>query len=552
MFANDSNDETDCDSSQNAPAWLDSVPVHTLPFSQSLVSKLTYGSIITARQLLDEQDRLDGLAAPSLIADSLLLVRTFAELGEETVRRMSTRSWDLVPQLPLAPPLVLSRISAAPSAAAEILALVSELSERDKMFSLSRLGFLGYPRPTLESLADRAGITRERVRQITTRFTDRVSKWQVRLPRCANLVKQLQTEGGIWHITEVPPELQHPLHALTDLSALGVQPQLFWATGLQAWLTNDGRTTVREYKKAIADRLPQINTYRNQWGAIPVALLTCTKGVSKELAAEIVLSSAVDWVIKDDLVVILNAKSTLARSAFKVIEAVGPIPITELQKGLERQDRFSAPKLHETRLILSKRRDLRILRGDVVAFVDTGDIQSTLTAAQRTAVEVIRNANGVVDNDGYLQAMEGAGFSTPLSSAILREPFVVRLERGVYGLVGDDVERWRVRQAKTARTARFWRSVIRFRRTDHHVQLHYRLTRPCIVSGELPLPPSLGVPRGRWIANFRDGTSSVLKITSGKIRGLKPWMRRANLSIHSCITVTIYEGKRIIRVCGTD
>ena len=93
MFANDSNDGTDCDEPHNELAWLDSVAVHTLPLPHWFVNTLINARIITARQLLHDHDRLSGLAAPVLIAEALLFVRTLAELGEDTVRSMSARSW---------------------------------------------------------------------------------------------------------------------------------------------------------------------------------------------------------------------------------------------------------------------------------------------------------------------------------------------------------------------------------------------------------------------------------------------------------------------------
>ena len=143
---------------------------------------------------------------------------------------------------------------------------------------------------------------------------------------------------------------------------------------------------------------------------------------------------------------------------------------------------------------------------------------------------------------------ELAGIGTALASAILREPFIIRLERAVYGLLGRDVEPGRVRQARNAKAARFWRSLVRFERTGRRVRLDYRLTRPCVVSGELPLPPSMEVSPGRWRTNFPDGTNGGLSIRSTKIHGLRSWMRRAEVAYGSCITIVIDEKRQAIRV----
>ena len=533
-------------------AWLESVPVHTLPFSTKLISTLFYARIITARQLLDEPDRLHGLAAPTLVETAQLFVRTFAELGADTVRSMSARSWDRFPRVPLAPPSVMSKVAGASSPVAEVCALATELPARDGILCLSRLGLCGYPPPTLESLAIRTDLTRERVRQITKRFENEVAEWHIRLPRCAKLVDELRRQVGVLHIMDARSEHRRLLHALVRLSGLGTQPTLYWDTSAKAWMTDDGRNTLRRCKREVKDGLPTIKRLRRRWGAVPMSYLPCAEGVSRALAAQIALPSQVHWTIVDDLVVIPEAKSTLARLARKVIAAVGSVPVTRLQQGLEGTDRFDPPMLDETRLILANHADFRVTESDAIELVGTPDAEPVLTSAERTALAVINKAGGVVDVDGYHQEMERAGISTPLSSAILRSPFIVRLARGVYGLLGHDIEQWKIRQAKNARTARFWRSLVRFERTGQNVRLDYCLTRPCVVSGELPLPPSMEVSPGRWRANFPADINGGLSIRSVKIHGLRSWMRRAGVSCESCVTIIIDENQRIIRVYHTN
>ena len=552
MLENHNGNPADYPPSSARNTWLDSVFLHTLPFPQNLIFRLASTGIVTAQRLLDElghfrdvsaplpvhlASQIDQLRRPTVAA--VLFVRTLATLGANVVRSLSARSWNQNPQVPAPPPSVLSEVANATSPEAEIRALAAELSMRDTDIVLSRLGLIDSP-PTW--------LTERRVKRITTSFKTQISTWHIRLPKCAKLVECLEAQGGTWRASEITPESRPLLNALARLSAVGVQPILYWDSNAQAWMTSKSYNTLGEYKQLIANDLRAIRKLCNRWGAIPLDMLPQMEGVPRAIAAEVALPPTVDWRITGDLVIIPNGESQLVRLARKIIAAIGPIRITHLQEALRRTSNFSPPSCQVTTLILSSHGHFRVSDGDILALVDTVDSHSTLTFADRTALQVIRKAAGVVDRDGFLQELERAGISTSQAVAILRSPYITRLATGVYGLLGDDVDQWRVRHAQHAKEARFRRSLVGHGRELGVVWLRYSATRPCL-SGKLPLPASVATTlRGTWKAEFSDGTTRSISIRGSAISGLRPWMRRASVAHGVGIMVTIHEQTRVIRV----
>lgn len=541
--------------------WLDSVFLHTLPFPPNLISRLASTGIVTAQRFLDELGHLCDVSAPLPVhlarqidqfrrptVAAILFVRTLATLGANVVQSLSARSWNPSPRVPVAPPSVLSEIANASSPEAEIHALAAELGMRDTDIVLSRLGLFDSPRPSLGSIAHRTWLTERRARRITTSFKNQVSTWHIRLPKCTKLVERIEAHGGIKHSSEILPDSQPLLTALAYLSALGVQPTLHWDCDAQAWFTSKSSLHLREYKRLIAKRLPAIRRLCGRWGAVPLDMLPQMKEVPRAVATQVALPSTVDWEIVDDLVVMPNGKSTLVRLASKAIAAIGPIRITQLLDALRGKNGFSPPSVRETKLILSSHGHFRVSEDDTLKLSGTVDSKSMLTSADRTAVEIIRKAAGVVDRDGFLQEMAREGIGTSRASAILRSPYITRLAKGVYGLLGDGVDQWRVRYAQTAKERRFRRSLVDHEQDWDGVWLSYSVTRPCL-SGRLPLPAFLANNlRGTWKAEFSDGTTGSFSITGSTILGLRPWMQRAAVSHGVRIIVTIHEKERIIRL----
>ena len=225
------------------------------------------------------------------------------------------------------------------------------------------------------------------------------------------------------------------------------------------------------------------------------------------------------WAVHRDLVVTPGTKATLTRAVQKALVAVDTVHLGALHSAISVYSRFDVPSIEEFRTILSCHDSFRIDDTDSVSSQVPLDPDSILTAAERAALNAFSEHGGIVDHDAYTHHMREAGVGRELAGAVLRSPFVVRVERAVYTLLGTTVEPWQVQAARHARTARFRRSLISSVEEQSILELHYRLTNPTVSEGRLPLPSSGQLRNGRWSTRFPDGSRGTLVVRDSSIPG---------------------------------
>ena len=404
---------------------------------------------------------------------------------------------------PTAPLVVLWALWNAATPIDEIKALCVGMTDRNRLMVMSRLGALGHPPPTYHVIAKTFGITRARVGQLVNRFVNELTSWSIRLPWCERLLDDVHMRNGLVQLSETDDQLANSLHAIVKLSELGtMSSRLHWNADIESWTNDYGLKNIAQYRALLAANRRAINTQRRQWGAFRLDLLPYSDVIPARVALRLAMpASVVDYHVDNGLVVFPNAKSVLAKTAHKALAALGSLAIPDLHDGIGQHYRLTMPSVDETRDILSIHREFTVDLHDNATLTDTPDVPAVLTTAERTALQILVDADGVVDNDGYLYRMEKAGFRRELAGAVLRAPFITRIERAVYALRGHDIGPGQIQSARLARFNRFRASLVRSEHDSCCLRWHYRVSRPCLQEGRLPLSSSWRPTAGE-VASF--------------------------------------------------
>ena len=451
-----------------------------------------------------------------------------------------------------APGVVLWSMWFATSPIQEVHALAATLTARNRELVLKWLGARNHSPPTHADLGQHYGVSRARVGQIVTRFRDRARDWHIRLPWCERFLERIQASGGVLHSSMVDDRLRAHPHALPRLCGLRkLSAGVEYHEDIASWVTDRGHAIIADYRERTlnSELLRHIKRKRTTWGAYPLSLLPPSRTLPPEQLVKTVTSAdAAPWRLEDGMVVFPGARSTLVRLTRKALAALGTIHIRDLHAGLDRNVRFSPPSSRQLRAILSTHDDFQVSEDGYVAPVNAQDVEVLLTAAEHTALRILRHSNGVVDREGYIHHMISAGFRPELASCVLRSPFISRVERGIYALRGMTMDADRVQLARNAPFHRLRSSLVKVEHRPSRLLLHYRLSPPCLTKGRLPLPSDTRLRPGKWRASFPDGTFAQLTIRAGAIGGLRPWMRRAALVVASSISLAVDTEYRSIAV----
>ena len=293
---------------------------------------------------------------------------------------------------------------------------------------------------------------------------------------------------------------------------------------------------------------PTTRRQLRHWGAFRTSLLPKSGMIPMEMGIHMLATSRrCNWHIKDGLVVLPTASSVLARRASKLLLALTSVTIRDLCKSIQEDGRLAPLTDEETACILKAHDRFRSNRGQVRLVRGTQPLIA-LTSAECAALAVFHRSDGVVDRELYHHSMITAGFQGPLADAVLRSPFIVRIERGIYALRGRSFRPSQIRFAKQASSNRFRRTLVRFTQDNAGAILHYRLTIPSVNTGRLPLPSSVRLQVGDWSTYFPDDTIGMVQVKKSSLRGLRPWMRRAGVSVGSRITLEMNKENRVIHV----
>ncbi len=304
------------------------------------------------------------------------------------------------------------------------------------------------------------------------------------------------------------------------------------------------------YLAELMDVVEPIKRQVRRWGAFRVDQLPKSQVFPTELAIRLLAPNR--EIVHDrqrGLVVVRTPSSVLARRASKILVALESITMLDLCSAIRSDDRFVSLSCEDVSCILKHHSRFRVDRDRVILDRESKPL-ARLTTVEETALSVLRDSNGIVDREYYHHAMSTMKIGKPSADAALRSPFIVRVDPGIYALLGRDCHPKEIGAAKAEKARRFRSTLVRFE-LDQDTGIaffYYRLSIPSIRSGRLPLPSSARVSSGAWTTHFPDGTEGTLQVGSGSLRGLRPWMRRANSSVGSDIVLKVCKNNRVIHV----
>lgn len=422
-----------------------------------------------------------------------------------------------------------------------------------------RFGWDGMPPGTLEDAAKVMRVTRERVRQIESKFKKRVAHaWTPALDRALHVVSTMRFTTA----RDVQDGLREAKLTRTDfpLASLMRTAQLF-GREVPALVERDGVLAPADFSKALTDAQGMARRLTNHWGTTTVAELSSVlaeKGAA--LDEEVVRRSLamIDEVrFLDDernwFWIAGSTRNRLLNYVRKIMSVAGSIGLSELRDGVGRSHRmrgFRPPRAVLARLCadtgLYKVEDDRVFGTETLP--DWRDVLSgneqLLASTLFEHGPVMRRADleELVVRDG---GMSRASFYIYLTYL----PILLRYAPGVYGLRGATIS--------AAAVSAMIPPVVRSKvlsdhgwTKDRRPWIVYRLSPASVTSGVLSAPAALApVLRGEFTLISDDKTPiGTLVIEDTRMWGVSPFYRRRGVEAGDHLLLVFDLERRVAQI----
>lgn len=461
----------------------------------------------------------------------------------------------LIPQLV---PQILTALAGADSFAVEIQSLVSDMDERNAGFFLCRLPFGTVSQPTLESLAQSADVSRERVRQVVSKRNRVLKNSQLRLPIASRMVEILDESGGLQGTHGYLELLKNAgfdlraddIAALPGLAALNLIPAIEYRPAHELWITSTGLSEwietdrLREFARSLRKKArPGLRRV----GAVPMEDLgDFTPLVSSDVGPVAAprgtsLGLALGYLIPNPAY-----DSSLVRSVDKALAVCGSLSLIDLRAGLTRWRRLGEiPPVDVLNLILGSHDDYAVEHG-LVRWTVTKPSAAVLAESEAAAVEIFRAAGNILWLWDFVDAMEAAGFSTPTAQLALRRPYVRHRSSAIYSLRGHDIPPSAVRSIERKRRESRSANVIKAEWNGaDRFEVHYSLGRYQL-QGILGVPPNFSTRRESWRGRLPSGRTVELTLRNGFLWNLKKWLDSEDAEEGDNVFAVFLPGQAII------
>jgi Sigma-70, region 4 len=321
---------------------------------------------------------------------------------------------------------------------------------------LQRFGFDGRPPRTLQYAADVMGVTRERVRQIQTRVTEKRPSHPIFLPaldRALQLVTEIAPAGS----NETARQLQTdgvaraPFHPASVLAAAQFCGR---SETFEIEPTPKGDRVVTSPMLASAAQITLLASRQSDsFGASNLAeLISALKDqeveVSEEQAREVLRLYSNTVFLNDDWFWVPNKSSNrnrLHNVTRKILSVVSPLDVTTIRDGTRRSYRFREVTLLPPRGVMTaffEAHPAFAVEPDTrVRTVDPLDYRAELGKTEQIFVEVLRSSpTGVLDRASLEDACEARGMNANTFSVYSTySPVLEHLGTDVWALRGVQV-----------------------------------------------------------------------------------------------------------------
>lgn len=464
---------------------------------------------------------------------------------------------------------ILPEVDAAKTLDDEILALAAGLDERARKWMLQRWGYLQWPPPSLDSLGAAGGVTRERVRQVTSQHESRLQEltapeWGLRLTLAERAIRVLINHGGMLGTLAFTSALRaegveatgSALHALLALSAARLVPPVLWHEAADLWVDEAHAGAVRDGTLERARRRFLVGARRalRRTGTISLSRLASAQPIPPEHAIALLFGPTPVSRVSAYLVPQKQKDSKLSRCARNVAAISPGVGVEDIRRGLHRITpkpiRMPAPVV---RAVLAAHPAFR-LDGGSVFLVDAPELSSILYPADLVFIDALRARGGVMLFQEVKALLSSTGISLGYFQRAAHAEWVVGI-RGGFGLRGHPATA-RVPETNERRTPGLKRSRVFLKLTwpdaDSAV-VRYRVM-PASLRGGLRVPRDLAVrlneagpdwsvtatppiPTGSTISVGADGES---------LWDLRPWLLAAGAQSGQHIELSASLGPRQI------
>lgn len=467
---------------------------------------------------------------------------------------------------------------------AEYVAVTAGVRDKRLAALLARLQLTGQPAQiTLEEAGTRAGVTRERMRQIQARFSDRQPKHQVYLPALDRALGWLSENAPI-AATEAAQALaedsisERPFHPASILAAARL---LGHATGVSIESIRDIPTVVGSpsgphvrFIVREAQRQLSGSGVSNVLEVAAAVRMNHEQDHDEVLVREVLQTYASFEFLHGDWFWDPNRQSDPLRMiARRVLSLVSEIDVERLREGIRRQFRFreslarrmGRPLLVPPRAVLAAylaaHPEFVLQQDSTVRSVRPLDYRSELGPIERTVVEVIRSSpSSVLDRASVLQRTTALGVNANSASiALTYSSTIEHLGTDLWtirGAIVDPVVVESVRRSKALRVRE--RRVLDYGwSNDGHLWVAARIPESieAFVFG-VPSPVSRYLAGRDFDASDMDGNPSgrIRVYDYGAATGFVPFLRRAGADEGDLLLMRfdLVASTAVLSVIGND
>jgi len=441
----------------------------------------------------------------------------------------------------------------------EISLLSRGLSTRDRIFVARYLELDGRPGDTLEALGAQAGVTRERVRQIVQRFSDRTTCLRPPLPICEAAVATLRDLPGPQTLERWNEQLPELVRAESprDLTTLHTLERWGWLPK-NTWLRADGFVLVvpgegqEEVGRAFVRRMTPLLRDAMAVGAASVGHLSMALERPRAVVASLLRSSGRWEQVDDDWYVLKECGGHLVpRIAAKMLAVLGPLTLDHIRSGLRRyreskfRQRLDVPPRPILRRVLQAAGMRVSENGDVVNLLEIPSA-ITLSGGEAALVDAFRD-KAVLTLHEVVSDIRERGLSEALGRYLLTSsPLISRVTYGLYALRGRRVTHAEIQMAAGRLTEQSEPSLVDQQfQLDGSVVARYRLPsdRDLVT---FYIRPGM-IPEGVWTLVGAHRREPIL-VRSTYVTGLQQAGRRMKKAGATEIDVRFDVGRGEVRV----
>ncbi len=460
------------------------------------------------------------------------------------------------------------------------LDLGSELAEvfssssqaRDRQIISEYYGWDGGGGRTLEELGNRHGLSRERIRQVCMRAAKRYNHACVFAPAMDQALEFVRS-----HIPIATRDLQREFHAAGLQRLFLPPPTILQAAeflsrhgGFCAVRVGDVELVVDEPTAHLPKKISQIarrialaSGIATVFDVIQHVEASHTTRLDPSLVRAVLEAMAgFQWLDNGRGWFHLESGSQygLPNMMDKVFSICPRIDVSRLRVALGRHRR-SGRKVPPSRVLLAfcKQRPAVQVEGRTVVAESPSEPEKVLSGVEAGMVRVLREHGPVLERGAFEEHCLAEGMNRfSFNATLMASPVIAQFGRSVYGLVGTNVSRQKVRCLAAKRSSRAAPRVLRGFGTlaDGRIYLTYELSKAAIAGGVTTVPAGLkqrlGMDFRIWTA---DGVEVGKLVTRGGCAwGLGPALRsqRARPGDHMVLLLDLEEESARVYLCERD